>query len=58
MKSCVTRRDLKKNQLLKKSDVCFKRPGTGIPPNQLEIYIGKRLNKNIYKDRVLKKEDF
>ncbi len=57
-KSCVTKKDLKKNTLLKKSDVCFKRPGTGIPPNQLEKYIGKKLNKDILRDRVIKTKDF
>lgn len=58
MKSCVTKKDLKKNHILKKSDICFKRPGTGIPPNQVDMYVGKKLNKKVFKDKVIKKSDF
>ena len=58
MKSCVTKKDLKKNHILKKSDICFKRPGTGIAPNQIDRYVGKKLNKKILRDRVIKKRDF
>ena len=58
MKSCVTKKLIKKNSFLKKSDVCFKRPGTGIPPNQLSKYLGKKIKREISADKIILKKDF
>lgn len=57
MKSCVAKKNLNKNKILKKSDVCFKRPGIGISPKNLMLYIGKKLKKNIKKDHVIFEKD-
>ena len=57
MKSCVANKNLRKNSLLKKEDIIFKRPGIGILPNELEKYLGKRINKNIGIDKVIFKKD-
>lgn len=57
MKSCVAKRNLKKNSLLKIKDICFKRPGTGILPNEIKNYLGKKINKNISIDKVIFKKD-
>ena len=53
-KSIVTNKFLKKNHKLKKNDVVFKRPGTGISPLELDKILGKKLNKNLESDRVIK----
>ena len=36
-------------------DFCFKRPGTGFLPIQIEEIIGKKVTKKIEKDRVILK---
>ncbi len=58
LKSCVTKKFIKKNDLLKKNHICFKRPGTGISPRDLNKYLGKRIKVSVLKNRVLKKEYF
>ena len=55
-KSCVTVNDLKKNHVLKRGDVCFKRPGTGISPLELNKILGKRILKDIKKNKVIEKK--
>ena len=36
----------------------FKKPGTGIKPNKIEKYFGKRIRKNIKLNEVLKTNHF
>ena len=55
-KSCVTINDLKKNHVLTRGDVCFKRPGTGISPLELNKILGKRIVKDIKKNKVIEKK--
>lgn len=52
-KSLVTARELKKNTIIKKSDILFKRPGTGISPNDLNKIVGKKINKTIKSNRLI-----
>lgn len=52
-KSLVTARELKKNTIIKKSDILFKRPGTGISPNDLNKIVGKKINKTIKNNRLI-----
>ena len=54
-KSCVTNKDLKKNHILKKQDICFKRPGTGISPLELNKILGKRIIRDIKKNKVIRR---
>ncbi len=54
-KSLVTINPLKKGQIIKKKDFTFKRPGTGISPIKFSQIIGKKIRKNIGKNKVLKK---
>ena len=56
-KSCVTVNDLQKDQVLKREDICFKRPGTGISPLKLNKILGKTLKKNLKKNKILKIKD-
>jgi N,N'-diacetyllegionaminate synthase len=53
-KSCVTLRNIRKGEVLKHSDICFKRPGTGYLPIEIDEIIGKRLLCDIDADRVIK----
>ena len=54
-KSIVSKRDLEVGSVLKADDFCFKRPGTGFLPIQIEEVIGKKVIKKIEKDRVILK---
>jgi len=57
-RSIVAKNSLKKGFILKKKDIDFKRPGTGLPPDQLDNILGKVLNKNIKKDELINKNYF
>lgn len=57
-RSIVTARSLKKNSVIEESDVDFKRPGTGIKPEEVKYVIGRKLNKNISGDTILTWKDF
>jgi N,N'-diacetyllegionaminate synthase len=56
-KSIVTTRELTVGDKIKRSDVCFKRPGTGISPIKVDDIIGRKTNKTIGRDVVLKSDD-
>ena len=56
-KSIVSKVNLPKNHIMKKEDICFKRPGTGISPLNLHYVIGKRTKKKILIDRLIRKKD-
>ena len=47
--------DIKKNEVLKKEMLTAKRPGTGIPPSDIDKLVGRIVKKNIVKDTILKK---
>lgn len=57
-RSIVVSRDMKKGDFLKKEDLLFKRPGTGIPPNEVIYVIGRKLARDIDFDKLLNWEDF
>ncbi len=57
-KSVVASKDLKLNSILTKKDITFKKPGTGIKAINYKSLIGKKLNKNVKKNDLLKKKDF
>jgi N,N'-diacetyllegionaminate synthase len=57
-KSLVAARDLKQGHVITKDDIAIKRPGTGIRPKLLESLIGKKIAKNIQKDKIIGQEDF
>lgn len=56
-KSIVAREDIPKGTKITKSMITAKRPGTGIPPNQLGKVIGKLTGKCIKKDEQIKNEN-
>lgn len=53
-KSCVTIRNIKKGEIIRREDICFKRPGTGVRPMDINILIGKRAICDIDADRLIK----
>ncbi len=57
-RSVVSNFELKKNHKVSLKDIDFKRPGTGLSPENFKKIIGKRLNKKIKKDHIFKVTDF
>jgi len=51
--SLTTTRDLSAGHVLTRADLTIKRPGTGIPPFELDATIGKRLTRAIAADMPL-----
>lgn len=52
-RSLVLTRNIKKGERLKRQDLTFKRPGTGIPPSEIDAVLGKQVNKSLEEDSVL-----
>ena len=52
-KSIVAKTDIKKGDIIKGSDITFKRPGTGISPSQVDEIIGKVAVVDISKDTLI-----
>ena len=57
MKSIVSLKDINKGESISLSNICFKRPGTGISPLDLESIIGCKVNKDIEINKIINKED-
>lgn len=51
-KSLVAARDLPAGTVLARSDVAIKRPGTGIPPADLQRVLGKKIHRNLACDEL------
>jgi len=56
-RSIVLTRDMSKGEIIDISDIDYKRPGTGIKPEYSDWVIGKKINKDLKFDHILKKED-
>ena len=56
-KSCVAKKTINIGKIIKKNDICFKRPGTGISPLNFKKLINKKTKKVIIKDRLFKLSD-
>jgi N,N'-diacetyllegionaminate synthase len=56
-KSVVARVNLPAGTVLREEDLALKKPGTGIPANQLGEVIGRRLNRDIRADEMLRQTD-
>ena len=54
-KSVVTKIDLYPGMSVTKKNICFKRPGTGILPTNLNKIINKKIKKFLGKDRIILK---
>ena len=56
-RSIVLTRDICLGDIIRESDITFKRPGIGIPPYDVELVIGKKMNKALKEDAILRWED-
>ena len=52
-KSIVARQAIEKGSVIKREDIDFKRPGSGIPSKFFEIVVGMTLNTTVKKDEVI-----
>jgi N,N'-diacetyllegionaminate synthase len=52
-RSLVASTNIPEGQVITRQMVAIKRPGTGIPPKEIENMIGKRATRNIRRDQVL-----
>lgn len=57
-RSLITSINLYKGHVLQREDIVYKRPGTGIAPDELKYVIGRKLKHAIQEDELLKWEDF
>jgi N,N'-diacetyllegionaminate synthase len=53
-KSIVAAQDIRQGTIIKKSMVAVKRPGTGMPPAQIEKLLGRKTKKPITKDELIR----
>lgn len=56
-RSIVAKNFIKKNQLIKLSDLICKRPGTGLEPSKLNLVVGKKAKRNLVEDQIITKKD-
>ena len=56
-RSVVSKKFISKNKKIKQSDICFKRPGIGIPSNKSSLVIGKVSSVDIEKDELIFSEN-
>jgi len=52
-KSIVAKRSIQKNEIITSDMLTVKRPGTGIKPNKLNFFIGKKINRDLEKDNFI-----
>lgn len=56
-KSIVAVVDIAGGSIIAKDMIVFKKPGSGIPPGEVNKIIGKRLKRDIIKDTLIRRED-
>ncbi len=56
-RSIVAKRDLKQGRLVTLDDLTFKRPETGIHPDEVKNVLGRKLKRNISGDEVIQWSD-
>ncbi|MDH5691808.1 MAG: N-acetylneuraminate synthase family protein [Gammaproteobacteria bacterium] len=57
-RSIVLTRSMSRGEVIKGTDLDFKRPGTGLPPEMYEMVVGLTLTKDKEEDSILTKDDF
>ena len=57
-KSLALKKDLKKGKIIKKENLSFKKPGTGLGRNEIKKILGKKAKQNISKNQLLKRSFF
>ena len=57
-RSLVTKRELKKGEILSVDNLSSKRPGTGIPSKDINRVVGKKVIRSLSRNTLLKETDF
>ena len=57
-RSIVSSKKLKKGDIITETDLAYKRPGTGIPPNEYRYLIGRKLNTDLDEDSLFTWNNF
>ena len=57
-RSIILTKDLESGHVLSIDDLDAKRPGTGIPADELDALVGKKLVKDVKADYLLEREDY
>jgi sialic acid synthase SpsE len=48
---------MKKGEVITKEKIFFKRPGTGIKPDEMNFILGRTLKNDVKEDELIKWED-
>ena len=56
-RSIVSARELNKGEIIKYEDLDFKRPATGLAPEDIDFVIGRKIKRKVLKDYPIKKEN-
>jgi N-acetylneuraminate synthase len=56
-KSIVANKDLQRGTILSEDMITFKKPGTGISPDKLNLVLGKKINRDIQYDELIQLSD-
>jgi len=57
-RSMTAKYDLESGHILTKNDFVYKRPGTGVPPDEEVFFLGKKVTKDIKQDKTIFESDF
>ncbi len=55
-RSIVARRKIAPGEVLARDDIAFRRPGTGIPPSELNKVLGRRAKRGFERDELISRE--
>ncbi|MBI4931333.1 MAG: N-acetylneuraminate synthase family protein [Bacteroidetes bacterium] len=56
-RSIVAKHNLTAGHIITTNDLVFKRPGTGIPPDEINKIVGKKIKRNIKEDELIHRKD-
>ncbi len=56
-RSIVLRKAKRKGETIRREDITFKRPGTGIPPYEVDKIVGRKVKHDLPPDHILKWSD-
>jgi N,N'-diacetyllegionaminate synthase len=56
-KSIVANNNLSRNQILTENNMTTKRAGDGVSPMKWDLFIGKKINRDIYKNEIISESD-
>jgi len=57
-RSIVAARPIQKGEIIRREDLDFKRPGSGIPPKYYEFIVGKKAKRDLQYDELIQMNDF